>query len=130
MGENTINITNDKNRLTPEEIQKRVADAEEFAQEDQRVRERVEAKTSLESYGYTLKRQLETKDETLAQKISDKDRAAIIQVIEDKLEWLMDNEDNASVEEILEAKKAIEEVAQPIIAKLYEQGGSSSHDDL
>jgi len=128
--ENTINITNDNNRLTPEEIQKRIADAEEFAQEDQRVRERVEAKTSLESYGYTLKRQLETKDETLAQKISDEDRAAIIQVIEAKLEWLIDNEDNASVEEILEAKKAIEEVAQPIIAKLYEQGGSSSHDDL
>lgn len=128
--ENTINITNDNNRLTPEEIQKRIADAEKFAQEDQRVRERVDAKTSLESYGYTLKRQLETKDETLAQKISDEDRVAIIQVIEAKLEWLIDNEDNASVEEILEAKKAIEEVAQPIIAKLYEQGGSSSHDDL
>ena len=111
----SITITNDNNRLTPEEIQKMIDEAEQFAEDDKLVKEHTEAKNELEQYAFSLKRQV---DEL---KIQDDDKEAIINVVEEKLEWLNDNQE-ASTEEFKEAKKAIEEVAQPIIAKMYQQG--------
>ena len=111
----SITITNDNNRLTPEEIQKMIDEAEQFAEDDKIVKEHTEAKNELEQYAFSLKRQV---DEL---KIQDDDKEAIINVVEEKLEWLNDNQE-ASTEEFKEAKKAIEEVAQPIIAKMYQQG--------
>merc|ERR1711956_208512 len=110
-----ITITNDNNRLTPEEIQKMIDEAEQFAEDDKLVKEHTEAKNELEQYAFSLKRQV---DEL---KIQDDDKEAINNVVEEKLEWLNDNQE-ASTEEFKEAKKAIEEVAQPIIAKMYQQG--------
>ena len=111
----SITITNDNNRLTPEEIQKMIDEAEQFAEDDKVVKEHTEAKNELEQYAFSLKRQV---DEL---KIQDDDKEAIINIVEEKLEWLNDNQE-ASTEEFKEAKKAIEEVAQPIIAKMYQQG--------
>ena len=111
----SITITNDNNRLTPEEIQKMIDEAEQFAEDDKIVKEHTEAKNELEQYAFGLKRQV---DEL---KIQDDDKEAIINIVEEKLEWLNDNQE-ASTEEFKEAKKAIEEVAQPIIAKMYQQG--------
>ena len=111
----SITITNDNNRLTPEEIQKMIDEAEQFAEDDKLVKEHTEAKNELEQYAFSLKRQV---DEL---KIQDDDKEAIINVVEEKLEWLNDNQE-ASTEEFKEAKKAIEEIAQPIIAKMYQQG--------
>ena len=111
----SITITNDNNRLTPEEIQKMIDEAEQFAEDDKLVKEHTEARNELEQYAFSLKRQV---DEL---KIQDDDKEAIINVVEEKLEWLNDNQE-ASTEEFKEAKKAIEEVAQPIIAKMYQQG--------
>ena len=111
----SITITNDNNRLTPEEIQKMIDEAEQFAEDDKLVKEHTEAKNELEQYAFSLKRQV---DEL---KIQDDDKEAIINIVEEKLEWLNDNQE-ASTEEFKEAKKAIEEVAQPIIAKMYQQG--------
>ena len=111
----SITITNDNNRLTPEEIQKMIDEAEQFAEDDKLVKEHTEARNELEQYAFSLKRQV---DEL---KIQDEDKEAIINVVEEKLEWLNDNQE-ASTEEFKEAKKAIEEIAQPIIAKMYQQG--------
>ena len=111
----SITITNDNNRLTPEEIQKMIDEAEQFAEDDKLVKEHTEAKNELEQYAFSLKRQV---DEL---KIQDDDKEAIINIVEEKLEWLNDNQE-ASTEEFKEAKKAIEEVAQPIIAKMYQEG--------
>merc|ERR1712136_590051 len=107
--ENKITITNDQNRLTPEEIQKMVDDAEKFAEEDALVKKTTEAKNGLESYAYSLKRQVEDKEQ-LGGKISDEDK--------EKLDWLKDHEES-SAEEFDAQKKEIEEVANPIVAKLY-----------
>merc|ERR1719273_2395670 len=119
--ENKITITNDQNRLTPEEIQKMVDDAEKFAEEDNLVKKTTEAKNGLESYAYTLKRQIDDKEQ-LGGKISDEDKGTILKIVEEKLEWLKDH-DEASVEEFNSVKKEIEEIANPIVAKLY---GSST----
>ena len=110
---NAITITNDNNRLTPEEIQKMVDDAEKFAEEDKKVKEHTDAKNGLEQLAYSLKRQVNEL------KIEGEEKESILKIVEEKLEWLKDHEE-ASVEELIEAKKAIEEVANPIIQKLYQ----------
>merc|ERR1711956_163599 len=93
-----ITITNDNNRLTPEEIQKMIDEAEQFAEDDKLVKEHTEAKNELEQYAFSLKRQV---DEL---KIQDDDKEAIINIVEEKLEWLNDNQE-ASTEEFKEAKR-------------------------
>merc|ERR1712018_892523 len=115
--QNKITITNDQNRLTAEEIQKMVDDAEKFAEEDALVKKTTEAKNGLESYAYSLKRQVEDKEQ-LGGKISDEDKEKIVHIVEEKLDWLKDHEES-SAEEFDAQKKEIEEVANPIVAKLY-----------
>lgn len=127
--EKTITITNDQNRLSPEDIQKMMDEAEKFAEEDKLVKERADAKNGLESYAYNLKRQVEDRSEQLAQKLSDADREAIVSIVNEKLDWLREN-DEATTEEFQEAKKSIEKVAQPVIAKLYSTQAGESQDEL
>merc|ERR1712231_3415 len=67
-----ITITNDQNRLTPEDIERMIQDAEKFADEDKKLKERVEARNELESYVYSLKNQLNDK-EKLGAKLTDED---------------------------------------------------------
>lgn len=124
--ENKITITNDQNRLTPEEIQKMVDDAEKFAEEDKLVKETTEAKNGLESYAYSLKRQIDDKEQ-LGGKISEEDKEKIQSIVDEKLEWLKDH-DEASVEEFNSVKKEIEEIANPIIAKLYQNAPPSEEE--
>merc|ERR1712064_141712 len=95
--ENKITITNDQNRLTPEEIQKMVDDAEKFAEEDNLVKKTTEAKNGLESYAYSLKRQIDDKEQ-LGGKISDEDKEKIQTIVDEKLERLKDHEE-ATAEE-------------------------------
>jgi heat shock protein 5 len=72
----SITITNDKGRLSQEEIDRMVEEAEKFAEEDKAVRERVEAKNGLENYFYSLKNQVNDK-EGMGSKISDEDKTAV-----------------------------------------------------
>merc|ERR1711902_7021 len=101
-----------------------IDEAEQFAEDDKLVKEHTEAKNELEQYAYSLKRQV---DEL---KIQDEKKESILSIVEEKLNWMSENQE-ASTEEYKEAKKAIEEVAQPIIAKLYQQGqGQQENDEL
>jgi len=120
--EEKIVITNDNNRLTPEDIEKMLKEAEEWAEQDKQVKETVDAKNDLEQYSYTLKRQLEDKEQ-LGGKLSEEDKSKITDIVDEKLDWLKENEE-ATVDEFKSAKKAIEEVAQPIIAALYQNSNS------
>merc|ERR1712126_295726 len=85
-----ITITNDQNRLTPEDIERMMNEAEKFAEEDKKVKERVEARNELESY--SLKNQVSDK-EKLGSKISDEDKAKIEGLVEEKLKWLENNQE-------------------------------------
>ncbi|GAB6023402.1 hypothetical protein CHUAL_008191 [Chamberlinius hualienensis] len=113
-----ITITNDQNRLSPEDIDRMIKDAEKFADEDKKLKEKVEAKNELESYAYSMKSQVGDK-EKLGAKLSDEDREKIEAVLEEKIKWLESNQD-AETEEFKRQKKEMEEVVQPIIAKLYQ----------
>merc|ERR1712174_84021 len=122
-----ITITNDQNRLTPEDIERMINDAEKFADEDAALKSKVEARNELESYAYSLKNQLSDK-EKLGGKLSDDETAKIEEVINEKIAWLEENAD-ADAEDLKAQKKEMEDIVQPIIAKLYQgQGGPPPED--
>lgn len=120
---NAITITNDQNRLTPEDIDRMINDAEQFAEEDKKVKERVESKNELESYAYSLKNQVNDK-EKLGSKLSDEEKTAILQAVDGAIEWL-DSHPEAETEEYQAKKKEVEEVVNPIVSKLYQQAGGA-----
>lgn len=116
-----IVITNDQNRLTPDDIERMIKDAEKFADEDKKLKERVEARNDLESYAYSLKNQLGDK-EKLGSKVSDADKATMEEAIEEKIKWLEENQDTEP-EEYKKQKKELTDIVQPIITKLYQGAG-------
>ena len=81
-----ITITNDKGRLSKEEIEQMVQDAEKFKEEDDMIRKRVESKNGLESYLYNLKSTLD--DEKVKDKISEEDKTSVLEKVNQTMEWL------------------------------------------
>ena len=115
-----ITITNDKGRLSQEEIDRMVNDAEKFKEEDDKIRKRIEVKNQLESYLYNLKTTLG--DEKIKDKFSEEDTETLTTMIDNNMEWL----DNHQTEdaEVYEAKiKECEGVANPIMTKMYQDAG-------
>merc|ERR1712107_116990 len=106
-----ITITNDQNRLTPEDIEKMINDAEKFADEDAKLKGKVEARNELESYAYSLKNQIGEKEK-------------IEEIVNEKISWLEENQE-AEAEELKAQKKEMEDIVQPIIAKLYQGAGGA-----
>jgi len=124
----TITITNDKGRLSEEEIERMVREAEEFAEEDKAVRDRTEAKNKLENYIYTVKGQL-GEDGALATKISADEKESIEDAIKDKLTWIDENP-TALKEDFDEKREELESVINPITTKLYADGSTGSDEPL
>merc|ERR1712012_392043 len=113
-----ITITNDKGRLSKEEIEKMVNDAEKFKADDEKQKERISSKNGLESYCFNMKTTIE--DENLKSKLSEEDRTAINDKCDEAIKWLDANQ-LAEVEEFNEKQKEVEGVCNPIITKLYQQ---------
>ncbi|KAG5272308.1 hypothetical protein AALO_G00164010 [Alosa alosa] len=111
---NKITITNDHNRLTPEDIKKMVNDAEHFAEEDKRLKERINAYNELESYVYSLKNQVRDKYK-LCGKLSAIDKETIKKAVEEMIDWL-EFFPEAATEVFKAKKKELEEVVQPIMS--------------
>ena len=87
--ENKITITNDKGRLSKEEIEKMVAEAEKYKSEDDAQRERVQTKNNLESYAYNMKSTIE--DDKVKDKISEEDKKTIQDKCQETIKWLEEN---------------------------------------
>jgi len=119
----SITITNDNNRLSPEDIEKMINDAEKYADEDEALKTKVEARNELESYAYSLKNQINDK-EKLGSKLSDEDKETIESALDEKIKWL-DSHQDADAEEFKEQKKELDEIVQPIMSKLYQQTGGA-----
>ncbi|XP_057731429.1 heat shock 70 kDa protein [Arachis stenosperma] len=122
---NKITITNDKGRLSKDEIEKMVKDAERYRAEDEEVKKKVEAKNSLENYAYNMRNTI--RDEKIAGKLSAEDKGKIEKAVEDAIEWLEGNQ-MAEVDEFEDKQKELEGICNPIIAKLY-QGGAGGGED-
>jgi len=117
--EEKITITNDQNRLTPEDVERMVKEAEKFADEDAKLKERVDAKLELEGYAYQLQNQIKDKNK-LGGKLKGDDKKALEKIIEDTISWLENNAE-ASASAIKAQKTTLEDTARPIISKLYEK---------
>ncbi|EJK51576.1 hypothetical protein THAOC_28380 [Thalassiosira oceanica] len=118
--ENKITITNDKGRLSQEEIERMVQEAEKYKAEDDANKNRIEAKNGLENYCYSLKSSIE--GEEVKDKIPEEDKTALLNAINDATTWLDANQ-SAEKEEFEEKQKALEGIAMPILQKMAGGGG-------
>jgi len=119
---NSITITNDKGRLSKEDIERMVNEAEKYKEEDKQAQEKVQAKNELESYAFQLKQSVE--DEKVASAISDSDKTTLVAKCDEIISWL-DNNQTAEKDEFDHKKKELESVANPIMTKLYQAGGGA-----
>ncbi|CAN1343961.1 Heat shock 70 kDa protein [Linum perenne] len=116
---NKITITNDKGRLSKEEIERLVQEAERYKAEDEEVKKKVEAKNSLENYAYNMRNTI--KDEKFAGKLDPSDKEKIEKAVEETVQWI-DGNQLAEVEEFEDKLKELEALCNPIIAKMYQAG--------
>lgn len=117
--ENKITITNDKGRLSKEDIDRMVQEADKYRAEDELQRENIAAKNSLESYAFNMK--ISMQDDKLKGKISEEETKTVIDKCDETIRWLENNQ-LATKDEYQEKQKEMEKVCQPIITRLY-QGG-------
>jgi len=122
----SITITNEKGRLTQEEIDRMVAEAEEFAAEDEAQKKRIEALNSLSSFVYSLKSQLADSD-GLGGKLDADDKKTLLDAIKETTEWIDSEGQSASADDLEEKLQEIQNITNPITAKLY--SGSSTPPD-
>jgi endoplasmic reticulum chaperone BiP len=150
----SITITNEKGRLSQEDIERMVREAEEFASEDEAQRKRIEALNALSSFVFGLRAQLND-SEGLGSKLSSEDKSTLEGIVKDTGDWIDENGTNATVEDLEEKLQgecsvyflmlmtgvdlsslillAVQGVVSPITAKLYSQGSDeplNSHDEL
>lgn len=124
--EESITITNDKGRLSEEEIERMVREAAEFEEEDKKMRERVESRNQLESMAYGLKSKLN--DDEVSGKLDDDDKETIEEAVKEAIEFLDENP-NAEAEEYKEALETLRTKTQPILSKFSGGGGGGADDD-
>merc|ERR1711865_471834 len=122
-----IVIKNEKGRLSEEEIERMIREAEEFAEEDRIVKEKVDARNKFETYAYDLKNQI-SDPEKLADKLDEDDKSTLEDLVSDALEWLDDNQD-ADKEEYDEQFESLQQQVEPIVAKVQQAEGGEGGDD-
>jgi endoplasmic reticulum chaperone BiP len=118
----SITITNEKGRLSPEEIERMVKEAEEFAAEDEANRKRIEALNSLSTFVYSLKSQLGDQ-EGMGGKLDDDDKKAILDAVKETTEWIEEYGQTASSDELEEKLQEVQNIVNPITSKLYAGAG-------
>merc|ERR1712146_16581 len=117
---NKITITNDKARLSKEEIERMVQEAEKYKAEDEEHTKKVEAKNALENYAYNMRNTMN--DEKLKDKIDPADKEKVTSEIYKAIEWL-DSNQLAEVDEFQDKLKELEGICNPIMSKMYAAGG-------
>lgn len=117
---NKITITNDKGRLSKDEIERMVQEAEKYKSEDEELKKKVEARNGLENYAYSMRNTI--REGGVAEKLSAEDKEAIEKAVDAAIEWLEANQ-LAELDEIEHQKTELEGVCNPIITKMYSAGG-------
>ena len=131
-----VTITSDKGRLSEEEIERMVREAEEMAEQDKEARERVLARNELENLVYSVKNQLTDEKLGMKEKLSEDEVSQIQAAVKEVNEW-MDENMEATKDEYEEKKHELEGVVHPIFKKYQaasggapEEGEMPEHDDL
>lgn len=130
----SITITNDKGRLTKEEIDRMVEEAEMYAEQDAELREKIEARNSLENYAASLRNQVNDESETgLGSKIDEEDKETLVEAVKEVIDWIEENAATATKDDFDEQREKLSQVAYPITQKLYGDGapgGAYDEDDF
>jgi len=116
-----ITITNDKGRLSKEDIDRMVAEAEQFAEEDAKAKERIDAKNALESYCYQMKNTIS--EDKFKSAVSEDELKQVEDKVGEVMQWL-ETAEHAEKEEFDSMQKDLESVCNPIITKMYQAGGA------
>lgn len=119
---NKIVITNDKGRLSKEDIERMLAEAEKYKAEDEAETSRISAKNGLESYAYSLKNTLS--DSKVDEKLDASDKEKLKAEIDKTISWLDENQ-TATKDEYESQQKELEGVANPIMLKFYQGEGGA-----
>lgn len=122
-----VTITAKNGRLSDEEIKRMVKEAEEYAEEDRRLRERIESRNGLESYLYSLKNALEEAPNT--ENLSAQDKKELHDMVDETLDW-MEKYQDGNKDDYDSKRKDVEQVANPIMRDLYAGGGASEYDNM
>jgi len=123
-----ITITAEKGRLSEEDIERMVKEAEMFAEEDKKVKDRIDARNGLESFLYNLKNTLEDEEKGVADAITPEDKKELQDTIDETLDW-MDENPEADKEDYDEKQKEVENISNPIMRKFYAGGAGGGGDD-
>ncbi|KAI8515016.1 Heat shock 70 kDa protein [Branchiostoma belcheri] len=122
---NKITITNEKGRLSKEDIERMVADADKHKEQDAAARQRADARNGLESYLFGLRSTVNNPD--VSGKLSQADRDAVLNKCEEVMKWL-DMNTLAEKEEFEEQQKELEKVCAPIMTKLHSAAAGGQQD--
>jgi len=117
---NKITITNDKGRLSKEQIERMVAEAEKNKVTDEANRKKVESKNGLENYAYSMRNTI--RDDKIASQLEPADKETLEKAINETISWLDANQ-LAEVDEFDHKQKELEKVCTPIITKMYQKAG-------
>lgn len=123
----SITINNDQGRLSQDEIDRMILEAEKYAEEDKATKSKIEGANGLENYAFNLKNQVNDED-GLGGKIDEDDKEALLEAVKEALDWLEENRKTADAEEFDEQKQKLSDVAYPITSKLN-QGGAGGMPD-
>jgi L1 cell adhesion molecule like protein len=123
---NKITITNEKGRLSKDDIEKMVKEAEQFKEDDDKQKKVVEARNEMERYAYSVRNSLD--GEELKDKFSEEDKATLKESVDDALKWLEENRE-AAAEEYEAKQKELEGIVNPIMVRLYSQAGGNDGPD-
>ena len=123
-----ITVTNDKGRLSKDDIEKMLNDAEKYKEEDKKAREKIDAKNGLESYAYQIKATIT--DEKLKDKFTNDEKETIEQKAHEVISWI-DNEeyDELTTQDFEDKKKELESVFNPIMSKAYTNTSEEPEND-
>jgi len=123
-----ITITAEKGRLSEDDIERMVREAEQYADEDRKVKDRIDARNGLESYLYNLKNTLEDDEKGLSDNISAEDKKELQDMIDETLDW-MDENPEADKEDYDGKMKEVEQIANPIMRNVYAGGAGGGGDE-
>jgi heat shock protein 5 len=115
-------ITNDSGRLSKEEIEKMLKEAEKFSEEDKKIKDKIDAKNSLEHYIFSMRNSIE--GDQIKDKLSQEDKETMTEAIKLQEEWLKYNSESAEKEDFENHLKELQKICDPIVAKIYK---SSDH---
>lgn len=115
-----ITITNNKGRLSKEDIEKLIKDAEKYKDQDELIRKKIEAKNGLESYLVNIKHSLN--DEKLADKFQGSEKADLQAKVDEVQTWL-DANPEAETSEYERRQKLVEDAFNPIMSRIYQATG-------